>query len=337
MALTALAELGKILGEGISDFATTTAQQAIQGVMGHNANTVSAQGQSNAMDFNQSSANAANMQNVESMMNQMQFNSAQARMANEFTSGMWQRTADWNEAMWEKQAAFNAEQAQLQRDWQEKMANTQYQRAVKDMSAAGLNPILAVTGGGVGTGVPGGAVASVGGSQMSSAQGAMASSGLLGANSASVGGYQGQLEYTGNVLNLLSTALGGYSTAAQALGAMGDAGETIAKEVNESLTVTPEKVNDALDKVGSNEFLENQVIRGLANMSGGFGQAYVGIHDLAKTGLPQRVINYLKDMAVTKYNHYTKKSESAVNVNTAAKIIINNDMSPVITNYKPKG
>lgn len=335
--MSLLGDVAKSLGSTLSDFATTTAYQAIQGQMGHNANTVSAQGQANAMNFNQTSANAANAQNLESMMNQYQFNSSQAAMANDFTANMWQRTADWNEAMWEKQAAFNAEQAEIQRQWQEKMASTQYQRAINDMSKAGLNPILAVTGGGVGTSVPGGATASVGGSMMSSAQGQMASGGLLGANSAAVGGYQGQMEYTGNVLNLLATALGGYSTAAEALGALGDAGEEFAKEANDVLTVTPEKAAKALDDFGNDTKYDNQLYRALANMSGGVGSGLVAIHDLAKTGLPQKVITALNDFANKKFNHYTGKSESAINITKAMDIIKEFNVVPLITNYHPKG
>lgn len=58
----------------------------------------------------------------------------------------------------EKARQFSAAQAKGQMDFQERMSNTQYQRAMSDMKAAGLNPMLAYAQGGAGA--PGGAMGS---------------------------------------------------------------------------------------------------------------------------------------------------------------------------------
>ena len=56
-----------------------------------------------------------------------------------------------SQAFAREQMKFNAEQAALDRAWQENMSNTAHQREVKDLLAAGLNPILSTGGNGAST------------------------------------------------------------------------------------------------------------------------------------------------------------------------------------------
>lgn len=58
---------------------------------------------------------------------------------------------DTNRDIANQNTQFNAAEAQKTRDWQEMMSNSSYQRAVKDMQAAGLNPMLAYSQGGAST------------------------------------------------------------------------------------------------------------------------------------------------------------------------------------------
>jgi hypothetical protein len=65
----------------------------------------------------------------------------------------------------QKNRSFNAEQADLARIYNLYMDNTKYQRAVKDMQKAGLNPAMLFSGaGGGGASTPNSAVASASGS-----------------------------------------------------------------------------------------------------------------------------------------------------------------------------
>lgn len=102
--------------------------------------------------------------NSQSMLKQMGYNTLQAIM-----QGIYNHIEN-NTAM-----NYNSAEALANREWQEHMSSTAYQRAVKDMKEAGLNPILAFSNGGAST--PGGSAGTISGASMG-----LASSSALGAS-----------------------------------------------------------------------------------------------------------------------------------------------------------
>lgn len=63
-----------------------------------------------------------------------------------------QQAFERDKQLMEMNNQFNAEQVQIGREWQAQREDTYYQRKVEDMKTAGINPIMAISGGGADVG-----------------------------------------------------------------------------------------------------------------------------------------------------------------------------------------
>lgn len=111
-----------------------------------------------------------------------------AQANNAWSAQQAQIQREWQEQQNAKAMAFNQNEAAKNRNWQEMLSNTAHQREVRDLMAAGLNPVLSAmngNGASVGSGATAQGVTSQGakGEADTSANGAIASllSSILGA------------------------------------------------------------------------------------------------------------------------------------------------------------
>lgn len=66
---------------------------------------------------------------------------------NAWSASQAQKQMDFQKQSADAAMKFNHDEAELSRLWQERMSNTAHQREIKDLQAAGLNPVLSAMGG----------------------------------------------------------------------------------------------------------------------------------------------------------------------------------------------